>query len=336
MNKKSYINRVAHYHPDGVIDNSLFENHLDTTSEWIESRVGIRTRRFLDDYTGDFPVFELCKRVVLKLQEDGNWNADNVDLIISCSSLDDLSYPGPANMISEFLGRDVPAFHLKNACSSVVYAIEVARSMLQSGRYREILIVNGEPFTRHADYGDRNSCILFGDGASALVLSANPSGFEILDCEIGGKGLMLVSSTRTSETSHISVTDFVSGEVNGPQNSYKKFEQDGRQVFKFVLKNLPGPILAFMERNGESNQSINYAIFHQANLLMMNSLCERVGISSEKHLYNIDQFGNTSSAGWVTVLSEAEKLSKFKQEENVLVSVMGGGMTWGNLLLRRI
>lgn len=344
-NTRVYINRVVHYHPDGVLENSHFESKLDTTSEWIRSRVGIETRRYLNDYRGEFPVFEMARRAVERLGERSSWNSESIDAIISCSTFDDISYPNPANMISEWLSLRVPSFQLKSACTSVVYGLQVARSLLMSNTYKRILIVNGEPFTLQADYGDRASCILFGDASSAMILSTEPGGYELKNVELGGVGLDIVGAHRKSPTSGVSIREFVTGKKErraGVQSTIAriaatgKFDQYGKEVTNFVLSKIPSAVDRFLKVMSISPSEIDSAIFHQANLTIMNDLCISIGIPLELHRYNINRYGNTSSAGWVTAFSEENQKGTFSAGHKILVSTFGAGMTWGTALLVRV
>lgn len=340
--RRVFLEHVTHYVPEAVLDNRFFEGILDTTDAWIRGRVGIAERRVMSDYRGSFPVFEIGRRAVDRLVEKTGFDLGSVDLILSASCTDDLQYPGPGNMISEHYGLRVPAFQLKNACSSVVYALEVARGLLQLGSYRKILIVNGEPFTIQTDYADRTSAILFGDAASAMVVSNESGALELVDVAIGGRGARVINGTAPGATPARSIRD-VCPAPNGAENDahfggvaprFGRFQQAGREVFEFVVNDMPGEIQAFLASRQLAIDDIDWFIGHQANLSMLDALCKSLGIESDKHLYNIDRFGNTSSAGWVTVLSEALEDGRFESGDQVLVSAFGGGLAWGSLLAR--
>lgn len=172
MNSPVYIRAVASYVPDAVISNAHFERFLETTASWIAERTGIVERRYLSGYEGDSPGYELIQRACTTLAQDPAFDRERIDLIISASSHHDQAYPNAADRISHALGTVCPCFQLQAACSSVAYAVSVARAMLLSTPgMRDILIVCGEAFTRYVDYGERSSAILFGDGACALVIS---------------------------------------------------------------------------------------------------------------------------------------------------------------------
>lgn len=340
----TYLSELAHYFPDEVIDNEFFESIMETSDEWIRERVGIGERRFMGDYRGSFPVFEIGRRAVSQLIDQGGLDLDGIDLIISCSSTDDLAYPGPANMLSEYFGLRVPAFHMKNGCSSLLYGIQAARGMLQLGNYQNILLVCGEPFTVQADYTERSSSILFGDAAAAAVLTTNADagGLFIEDVALGGQGCTsAINATGAGASPERSVHDVhgSSGRsaafFNDCEPRAGRFSQQGRDVVRFVVDVMPEEILSFVHTAGISVDEIDYFIGHQSNLRMLESLCEKLGFSPEKHLSNIERCGNTASAGWATVLSEALGADQIGAGERVLVSAYGAGLAWGHLLARR-
>jgi len=336
-----YIKHLSHYHPEGIIDNKRFEQSLDTTNEWIIEKTGIEERRFLNDYEGPFPGYTLAKRALQPILDSPTFAKENIGMIISASTHDDIHYPNSGNMIAEELGLEVPVLQIKTACTSVAYAIFLCRAILSTSEIKEILILNGEAFTKYIDYGDRSSCILFGDAASALVISKDTGIFEILDIEVGGKGLQIVQANRTSPTAHISANDIVTGEMSygkpkfdRRRDSDKKFQQDGKKVVDFVLNEIPSKINSILKNSNLSIGQMDFVISHQSNFVMMSRLWEMLEVPKFKHLYNIKNFGNTGSSGWMTVLSENQE--NIKNGSLGLASVFGAGMTWANLILKKI
>lgn len=338
--KKVYISALSSYHPDGLILNKDFEKSLSTTDEWIRSRTGIVSRFTMKDYVGELPVVEIARRAVQRLEKSSLFDPKKIDLVISASTYDDLHYPSAGNLIAEEYGIIAPVFQLKSACTSVAYAIHVAKGMIGAGQCSSVLVVNGEPFTRFVDYGDRSSCILFGDAATAMLVTDAAGGFEVVDSSIGGVGLKLVQANAVSETSHLTAEDILAGELtpgkpplNRRRSSDKKFQQDGKKVTEFVLKTVPVSVKKFLTKNKISTAEVDKVIFHQSNLVMMRQLLQALEIAESKHLFNVDTCGNTSSAGWVSVLSQ--KSDEIDPGDLILTSVFGAGMTWANLLLRK-
>lgn len=338
--KKIYISNLAHYHPDGVIDNKKFEETLETTAQWIEDKVGISERRFMPDYQDLMPVYEITRRVFKAFLEKAPSALKDIDLIISCGTHDDLHYPNPGNLISEEFGISAPTFQIKVACTSAAYALSIASAFIKSSQATKVLILNGEPFTRFIDYGDRSSSILFGDGATAFIVSGEPGDFELINIELGSKGMKIVEASRTSETSHFTPSEFSTGQIspskpiyNRRRNSDKKFQQDGKAVVEFVLSNMPSKINSFLDASKFDKKSVDYFICHQSNMSMMNKLFDELKFPRAKHLHNIKHFGNTGSSGWISVLSQNQE--SIQSDQVIFATVFGAGMTWANLLLKK-
>jgi 3-oxoacyl-[acyl-carrier-protein] synthase III len=330
-----YLKHLAHYHPDRVLDNAFFESICDTTDAWIREKIGIRERRHMDDYRGVLPVFELARRAVDRLLETTDFTLDQADLVLAASCTDDLQYPGPANLISEHYGLTVPAFQMKNACSTLVYALEVCRGLLQLGTYRNILVVTGEPFTVQADYDDRRNCVLFGDAGAAFVVSSEPGPFSIEHVGVGGRGSRVIHSTAPGARPSRSIDALVESDADRSDAGWGRFDQSGREVYEFVVNRMPVEIDAFLASAGCSIADVDWFIGHQANLVMLEALCQKLGVPAHKHLFNVDRYGNTSSVGWLTVLSEELAADRFASGDLVLASAFGGGLAWGSALLRK-
>jgi 3-oxoacyl-[acyl-carrier-protein] synthase-3 len=331
-----HLKHVAHYHPDHVLDNAFFESLVDTTDAWIREKIGIRERRHMRDYRGDRPVFELARRAVDRLLATTSFTLDQADLIVGASCTDDLQYPGPANLISEHYGLRVPAFQLKNACSTLVYALEVCRGLLQLGTYRNILVVTGEPFTVQADYADRRNAVLFGDAGAAFVVSSEPGPFAIEHVGVGGRGSSVIHSTAPGAKPSRTIDEVLPSAAGSREAAWGRFDQSGREVYDFVVNVMPAEIEAFLAAAGCQVADVDWFIGHQANLVMLEALCAKLGVPADKHLYNVDRFGNTSSVGWLTVLSEELAADRFAPGDRILASAFGGGLGWGSALLRRL
>ena len=337
---KVFIRALSQYIPEGKLSNKNFEDLLNTTQQWILERVGIEQRRFMSDYEGPTPVFHSSQKAFETLCKDFPNIVDSIDYIITANTQDDLHYPNAANIVSKTTNLNVPMFQLKSACTSVLYAIQVARSLVLTKQANNVLILNGEPMTRFIDMGDRTSSILFGDGATALVISNQKGIFEVLDIKTGGEGADFVSSTRVSNTSTMTPKEFLEGEslIGRPSSSSRrstdqKFSQDGKQVVNFVLEKIPSHIDQFMKDNKTKITELDNFISHQSNMTMMNKLCDLIQMDRKKMLSNIAERGNTGSSGWVSTLVENYK--NVEKNGKVLVSVFGAGMTWGNLLIKK-
>lgn len=302
-----YINYIKSYFPDEVVDNKFFEERLDTTNEWIVSRVGIKERRRCRE---DNPTVFVGLNAVRRLPKGA---LDNLDCIIVGTSVTQWHAPSTANLIAKELDIDgVPCFDIRAACSSFIYGIKVIEGLLATG-YRKVLFIVPEVFSGVLDYADRASCILLGDGAVACVVSNDPFGFEVMDLFIGAK-----SSGAYS--------------IRVPVGGY--FSQEGNKVQNFAVRYSIKASLDLLKRNKLTAKDIDYLILHQANLEMMKSVVDNLGLKRNQLLQNIEHFGNTGAAGAPSVL--AENWYKIKQEEKVLITVVGAGLSWGSMLLKRV
>lgn len=332
-----FLKHLAHYHPDHVLDNAFFESLFDTSDAWIREKIGIRERRHMADYRGPHPVFELGRRAVERLLATTDFTLDQADLVLWASCTDDLQYPGPANLLSEHYGLTVPAFQMKNACSTLVYALEMCRGLLQLRTYRNILVVSGEPFTVQADYADRRNAVLFGDAGAAFVVSTEPGPFAIESIGIGGRGSSVIHSTAPGARPSRSIDEVVPSDAGTRDAAgWGRFDQAGREVYEFVTNTMPAEIESFLASAGHSIGDVDWFIGHQANLVMLEALCQKLGVPAGKHLYNVDRYGNTSSVGWLTVLSEELAADRFARGDLILASAFGGGLAWGSALLRKL
>ena len=213
---KVFIKCLAHYHPEGVIRNSDFEDHSsEIPVGWIAEKTGIRERRFVD--LSDRPSADLALKSLDKLKSQSAFDVTKIGFIISAASVDDSHVPNPGNLAAIALGIDVPVFQLKAACTSVAYAIYNARAILMADdSIDEILIVNGEPLTTVLDYNDRSTSVLFGDGGTSLIISRESGKFEVLGIDVGGVASAIVSINKISTTPHISGSNFSAKTRNNP------------------------------------------------------------------------------------------------------------------------
>jgi 3-oxoacyl-[acyl-carrier-protein] synthase-3 len=304
-----YINVMSSFFPEKVLDNRYFEKHLDTTDEWIVSRVGIKERRKCDR---DNPTVFLGAEAAGKLPQE---SLRDIDCIIVGTSITQWHLPATANFIAKELGIDsVPCFDVRAACSSFIYGLRVIQGLLATG-YRKVLFIVPEAYTSIIDYTDRASSVLWGDRAVACVVSQEPGGFEVIDMTINSK----------SSGAH---------SIVAPVKGF--FFQEGHKVQNFAVRysiNVSKEMLGKNKllKNGKYN--IDYLILHQANLEMMKSVVKILGLKENQLLQNIKMFGNTGAAGAASVL--AENWDIIKPEEKVLMTVVGSGLSWGSALLQK-
>jgi len=305
-----YINIIKSYFPEEIIDNKFFEKTLDVSDEWIMSRVGIKERRRCRQ---DNPTLFMGLKAIQQLPREA---LDNLDCIVLGASLTQWHAPSTANLIAKELGIDgVPCFDIKAACSSFIYGSRVIQGLLSTG-YQKILFVVSEALTSVVDYTGRASAILLGDGAVASIVSNKPKGFEAIDIFINSKS---------------SGAYFIKVPVGG------YFFQDGNKVQSFAVRYSIKVSLDMLKKNhlsGPAAESIDYLILHQANMEMMKSVTDNLGLKEGQLLHNIEYFGNTGAAGAPSVL--AENWDKIEPGEKVLMTVVGSGLSWGSMLLKRV
>ncbi len=304
-----YINIAKCYFPDEVLDNKYFEKRMDTSDEWITSRVGIKERRRLQH---EQPTLLLGLNAVHQLPKEA---LEDLDCIMVAGSVSQWHTPATANLIAKELGIDgVPCFDIKAACSSFIYGTRIIQGLLATG-YRKVLFIISEALTSYTDYSDRSTAVLFGDGAVACVFSNEPVGFEIIDVVINSK-----SSGAYS--------------VITPVGGY--IFQEGNKVQNFAVRYSIKASLDLLKRNklkGSPSKNIDHLILHQANLVMMRSVADNLGLRKDQLLQNIVNYGNTGAAGSASVL--AQNWNKIETGEKVLITVVGGGLSWGSMLLKK-
>jgi 3-oxoacyl-[acyl-carrier-protein] synthase-3 len=297
--------------PEKKLTNADLASMVDTSDEWIVQRTGIRERRMAgkDVHTED---------MAAAAAKDCLSRTDRVpDLLISSCGSANRIYPYQSSMVAHRLGlENLAAFDMCAACSGLVYSMAIAKSMMKAMGYRNALITAGEKMTAFTDYRDRKNCILFGDGASSLLLSTEAEGHELLDVEIGldAKGSDLVTM--------------------GDRGGDGYFWQDGKKVYLFAVAKVIELIDSLKTKVGLGKADPFYVIPHQANLRMFEAVCERSGLSMDRVVTNIERFGNTSSASIGIALEEAWRENRFKEGDILFLIGFGGGLSWGGAAVR--
>jgi len=301
---------VGAYLPDAKITNTDLEKMVNTTDEWITTRTGIRERRIakniLSSEMAAFAAKDCLKETPLR-----------PDLLISSTGTNEYKFPYQASTVANRLGLNgLPAFDLNAACSGLVYSLAVAKSMIESGYGTTALLTASERMSYFVDYNDRASCILFGDGASSLLISSEEPEHEILTINLG-----------TDATG----SDYIV--MGGPENDFY-FRQEGKQVFKFAIKKISELIDLLKEKSGYKAGERFFILPHQANKRMMESVAKEKGIPVDHFILNIDKCGNTSSASIGLALKEAWDEQTFKQGDYLFLIGFGGGLSWGAAAIR--
>ena len=320
-NLSTFIAGTGSYLPKKRVTNSDLEKKINTNDEWIFSRTGIKSRYIAAE---DEMTSTLALQASLKAIENSNISADQVDLIILATTTPDEVFPATATVLQSQLGlKSGIAFDIQAVCSGFVYALTVADSMLKSGQGKRALVVGAEVFSRILDWEDRSTCVLFGDGAGAVVLdtsdiSKNSSPRGILASKLHSDGRM-----------HDALY------VNGGPGSSKSsgfVKMDGKEVFKHAVINMSGVVLELISELKISIDDIDWLVPHQANLRIIDATRERARLPEEKVMINIQKYGNTTAGTLPLCLWDWEK--KLKKGDNLLLAAFGGGFTWGSVYLK--
>jgi 3-oxoacyl-[acyl-carrier-protein] synthase-3 len=313
------------YVPERRLTNQELEQMVDTNDEWIVTRTGIRERRIAapEQATSD-----LAYEASVRALDSAGITADQLDLIIVATITPDMFFPSTACILQEKLGaKKAAAFDLSAACSGFIYGLANATGFIKMGMYRHILVVGAECLSRITDYTDRNTSILFGDGAGAVVLGQVPEGrgfksFKLGADGAGGELLRLCGGGSRLPSSEQSVTD---------RRHY--IEMNGRDVFKFAVRIMGSAAEEALSMAGLGKADIDLLVPHQANIRIIQSALERLDLTEDKAMINLDRYGNVSAASIPLALAEAAEEGRIKEGDCVVLVGFGGGLTWGASVL---
>ena len=301
---------VGHYLPESILTNKDLEKMVDTTDEWIRTRTGIETRHIAkkEEETSDMAYYAAKNAL-----DHSGLEAEDIDMILVATVTGDQSFPSVACQIQEKLGAThAAAMDIGAACSGFIYGVITAKQFIDGGAYKNILVIGAEKLSKITDWSDRNTCVLFGDGAGAAVVSEVSEDKGILSFELGADGKGATSLHQDD------------GNIR----------MNGREVFKFAVRQMPESAEAVVKKAGLVKEDVDYLIPHQANVRIMEAARERLGISKEKMSYSVNKYGNTSAASIPISLSEDVRTGKIKDGDLVVLVGFGGGLTWGAMTLR--
>lgn len=313
--------------PDRILTNADLAKMVETSDEWITSRTGIRERRVVSD--GDV-LSDFCMRAALPALADAGIAAADLDAIILATCTPDHLIPGAAPVVQHKLGaKKAAAFDLNAACSGWLYGLHVADGLVQSGKAKNILLVGAEFLTRFVDYTDRNTCILFGDGAGASVLKATKSDHGVLSTSIhsDGEGASFISMPGGGSTYP----------PNRPETLEKKLpfiQMRGVETFKVAIRSMVDVSREVLAESGFTTADVDWFLPHQANERIITGVGERLQIPPERCMNNIARYGNTSAASIPIALDEYVRDGRLKRGDLILIAAFGGGLTWGAALVR--
>ncbi len=322
------------YVPERVVPNSYFESYLDTSNEWILERTGISERRWTDDTTA---TSDLGVEAAREAIERSGLSVSDIDGIICATVTPDSSFPSVACLIQHKLGApNCLAFDISAACTGFIYALTTADSLVRSGQCRNVLVIGAEVFSAIIDKQDRATCILFGDGAGAVLLSAVPEEERKSDIALA-RGVIASDLRADGSKGHILHSRLGSAyrlTEERYQNRDYFIQMEGREVFKFAVRALSGVTKKLLNNLDVPLDDISWFISHQANQRIVNGMTKALGVSPDKVPSNVAKYGNTSAASVPILLSELADAGKIQEGQLIVLNAVGGGMTWGATLLR--
>ena len=298
------------YLPEKVLTNFDLEKLVDTSDEWITTRTGIKERRIAESET----VTQMATKAAIKALQDANISAEELDLIILATLTPEKRFPSTACLVQAQIGaKGVYAFDVSAACSGFLYALDIADSFIKSRKAEKILIIGAERLSEAVDWSDRTTCVLFGDGAGAVVVVKSDDESDVIASRMYSEGTL-------EELLYADKCGYI--------------RMKGRELFKVAVRNMEEVCREVLQKAQVNPEEVSLVIPHQANVRIINALVEKLGIPKEKVIVNIDKYGNTSAASIPIVLHEAIKEGRIKRGDIVLMTAMGGGLTWGATLLR--
>lgn len=307
--------------PDTKLTNLQLESTVETTDEWIMKRTGIRERGILDK---EIPLTKLAADASMEAINDAGIKATDIDLIIATTVTPDYLTPSLSCCVQkEIQAKNAAAFDLNAACTGFIYALQVAQEFIKSGTYKHILVVSAEALSRVTDYGDRKTCVLFGDGAGAVVVSAVPEEYGIESSVIGAMG---------EDGRVLTLPGFYWNEEDVSNRNEGKIQvlwMDGSEVFTFASRIMVESTEQVLQKSGLSTQDIQYVIPHQANIRILQNAAKKLGISMEKIYSNLETTGNISSASIPVCIAEASRKNLIKKGDKIVLVAFGGGLTYG-------
>ncbi len=322
MAQRAVVKGVGHYLPARVVENKEFEGSLDTSDDWITSRSGIKRRHFAaeGEKTSDMAIAAAQAALA-----DAGLTPEDIDAIILATSTADLTFPSAATMVQTGLGMTRGfAYDVQAVCAGFVYALSTANAQIISGQAKRVLVIGAETFSRLMDWTDRSTCVLFGDGAGALVL-------EAAEGEGTSKDRGILSVDLNSDGSYRDIL-YVDGGVSTGKTGYLRME--GKEVFRHAVEKLSETAETAMARAGVGADEIDWVVPHQANIRIINSTARKMGVPMTKVVTTVQDHGNTSAASIPLALSVAKQNGQLKENDLIVTEAIGGGLAWGALVIR--
>ena len=327
MTRRSIILGCGSYLPERIVTNEELSKTVDTSDEWIVERSGIRQRHIASD--GQF-TSDLALKAAERALEHAGIKAENVDMVIVATATPDNTFPATATKVQHNLGMTTgAAFDIQAVCSGFVFALSVADNMIKGGQADTIVVIGAETFSRILDWEDRGTCVLFGDGAGAVVLQASPD--EVTEANsVSAQGILSTHIHSNGSTRDLLYVD------GGPSSTQTvgHVRMVGREVFRHAVTNLANIVGETLDAHGLHSDDLDWLVPHQANKRILDSTARKLGMSADRVVVTVDRHANTSAASIPLALDEAVKDGRIKRGDLVLMEAMGGGLTWGSGLVR--
>ena len=319
------ITGVGGYVPDYVLTNDELSRMVDTTDEWIMTRIGVKERRILNEE--GLGTSYMARKAAKQLMQKTGVNPDEIDAVIVCTTTPDYHFPSTASILCDKLGlKNAFAFDLQAACCGFLYGMEVAASLVVSGRHKKVILVGADKMSSMVDYTERATCPIFGDGAAAVLLEPTTEDYGIMDSILrtDGKGLPFLhmkAGGSVCTPSYFTV-----------DHKMHYIYQEGRTVFKYAVSNMSEITATIAEKNGLTKENINWVIPHQANMRIIDAVASRLEVPMEKVMVNIQRYGNTSAGTLPLCLWDYEK--QLRKGDNLIFTAFGAGFTFGAVYVK--
>lgn len=323
MKTTAAITGVQGYLPDNIVTNDDLAKIVETNDEWITSRTGIKERRLMKDGASS----DMAVEAVKGLLEKTNTSADEVDLVVLATVTADYPFPSTANVLCDKVGmKNAWGFDLNAACSGFIYGLSTGSQFIETGKYKKVIVVGVDKMSAIVDYQDRTTCVIFGDGCGAVMLEPTQDGTGVQDFILksdgAGRNYLFQPGGGSAAPASIETVE----------NRMHYVKQEGKQVFKFAVTNMADVSAEIMEKNNLSSDDVDWLVPHQANLRIIDATANRMGLSKEKVMINIQKYGNTTAGTLPLCLWDYEK--QLKKGDNIILSAFGGGFTWGAVYLK--
>lgn len=319
---RAQIKGVGHYLPENLVPNAHFEKTLETSNEWIISRSGIERRHFAAE---DETTSHLASHAARAALADAGLEASDLDAIIVATSTPDLTFPSVATMVQHQIGMNGGfAFDVQAVCAGFVFALTNANALIVAGSAKRVMVIGAETFSRIMDWTDRGTCVLFGDGAGALILEAAEGEGTSAD-----RGVL---STDLNSDGTFKDILYVDGGVSTKTTGYLRME--GKEVFRHAIEKLAATAHTAMDKAGVSSDDVDWVVPHQANIRIIKGTAKKMNVSMENVIVTVQDHGNTSAASIPLALSVGKAQGKLKQGDLIVTEAIGGGLAWGAVVLR--